>query len=222
MLIQANQIRAARGLLDWTVGNLAEKSGIGASQVSAIENGKSAGSIEALSAIVRAFDQAGIELMENGGVRPREARSRIYSYQGYDGFCAFFDEVYETARNIDRPDLCVSNVEEHLFEKWLGAYDSIHMSRMAKLKNRTVRALLKDTDVYTSSSAYTEYRWVSEDRFAEVSFYLYGDKAAFIEFLENDVVVTVVDSAAVTLAQRKMFELSWNLALTDPPIKNTC
>lgn len=214
MLIQANQIRAARGLLDWTVGNLAEKSGIGASQVSAIENGKSAGSIEAISAIASAFDKAGIELMEDGGVRPR--KSRIYSYRGHDGFCAFFDDVYETARSTDHPDFCVSNVEEHLFEKWLGAYDSIHMSRMAKLKNRTVRALLKGTDVYASSSAYTEYRWVSEDRFAAVSLYLYGDKAAFIEFLENDVVVTVVDSPAVTLAQRKMFELAWSLAFTQP------
>ncbi len=214
MLIQANQIRAARGLLDWTVGNLAEKSGIGASQVSAIENGKSAGSIEAISAIASAFDKAGIELMEDGGVRPR--KSRIYSYRGHDGFCAFFDDVYETARNTDHPDFCVSNVEEHLFEKWLGAYDSIHMSRMAKLKNRTVRALLKGSDVYASSSAYTEYRWVSEDRFAAVSLYLYGDKAAFIEFLENDVVVTVVDSPAVTLAQRKMFELAWSLAFTQP------
>ncbi len=214
MLIQANQIRAARGLLDWTVGHLAEKSGIGASQVSAIENGKSAGSIEAISAIANAFERAGIELMEDGGVRPR--KSRIYTYRGRNGFCSFFDDVYETAHNTEYPDFCVANVEEHLFEKWLGAYDSIHMNRMAKLKNRAVRALLKDTDSYVSSSAYTEYRWISEDKFADVSLYLYGDKSAFIEFLENDVVVTVVDSPAVTLAQRKMFELAWSMASTEP------
>lgn len=214
MLIQSNQIRAARGLLNWTASNLAEKTGLGASQISAIENGKSAGSIGAITAIANAFTRAGIEFMGDGGVRPKQ--SKVYTYRGHDGFCSFFDDVYEMARFHDNPDFCVSNVREELFEKWLGSYDAIHMNRMAKLKVRAVRALLRDTDTYSSSSAYTEYRWVSEDRFAEVSFYLYGDKAAFIEFLENDVIVTVVDSPVVTLAQRKMFDLAWASASTQP------
>lgn len=213
MLIDPNQIRAARGLLNWTVADLAAKSGIGVSQISAIENGRSAGSFEAITAIINALHRAGVELVE-GGVRRR--RSKIHVYRGHQGFCSFFDDVYETARSHENPDFCVSNVREELFEKWLGSYDAIHMNRMQKLESRALRALLLETDAYASSSAYTEYRWISEDKFAEVSFYLYGDKSAFIEFFENDVVVTVVDSPSVNTALRKMFELAWSIADKTP------
>jgi hypothetical protein len=61
---------------------------------------------------------------------------------------------------------------------------------------------------------YAIYKWAPNAQFSDVSLYLYGDKVAFIEFLENDVVVTVVESETVTQSLRKMFEAVWSLALT--------
>lgn len=67
------QIRAARGLLNWTVQELAEKAGVERTTVFQIEAGKYAGGVETLMAIRRVFEDAGIEFT-NGrwpGVRFR-------------------------------------------------------------------------------------------------------------------------------------------------------
>ena len=199
--------------MNWTVAHLAQKVGVGTTTVSAIETGRSSGSVEVLSAIVYALQAAGVELTDDGGVRPRQ--SKISFYRGHDGFCAFFDDVYDVARE-GATDFCVSNCQEALFEKWLGSYDPVHLSRMAKLGKMKIRVLLSEQDLDTSSSAYAEYRWVDFDSFAGVSLYIYGDKTAFIEFSENDVVVTAVDNTSVTVSMRKMFDLMWTHASLKP------
>ena len=209
MLITASQIRAARAMLDWSVQDLAAHTRVKAPTLYGIEKGHGA-SVDTLTELIRVFESAGIELTEDGGVRPRQ--SRVHIYRGATGFCSFFDDIYEVARTHSDPDFGVTNVREELFERWLGEYDAIHMARMARLKQHQVRALLKEHDSYVSSSAYTEYRWVEEDAFADVSFYIYGDKVAFIEFLDNTVVVTVVDNKAVAQSLRKMFDVTWSIA----------
>lgn len=210
MLINANQLRAARGLINWTVVDLAKKVGVAPTTISAIETGRSAGSVELLSSIIYAFQSAGIEITEDGGVRPRQ--SKILHYKGHDGFCAFFDDIYEVASTYENPDICITNVNEALYEEWLGSYEPIHVKRMSNLDTAKFRVLVKEQDEHLTSTAYCEYRWVSSKQFADVSLYMYGDKVAFIEFSEQDVTVTVVDNEAVTESMRKMFETYWDNA----------
>lgn len=214
MLIQPNQIRAARGLLDWTVAELGKKVGVGATTISAIETGRSAGSLEVISAIIYAFQSAGVEIADDGGVRP--IQSKVSVYRGEDGFRAFFDDVYEVARTHEKPDICITNVNEVDYQRWLGAYDAIHANRMAKLKHSKFRVLVQKMDLHLVSTAYCEYRWVPPEQFANVSLYIYGDKTAFIEFSSNDVFATIVSNKAVTDSMRKMFDLAWNIASTSP------
>ena len=214
MFINPNQIRAARALLDWTVAQLGERVGVGATTISAIETGRSSGSKDVLTAIFYAFQNAGIELTNDGGVRPRQ--SQISTYRGQDGFRSFFDDIYEVATTFDHPNICITNVNEAEYDRWLGAYEPVHAHRMAKLETVKIRVLMKENDVHLTSTAYCEYRWVPEERFADVSFYIYGDKVAFIEFSEHDVNVTVVESMSVTVAIRKMSELYWEKESTRP------
>ena len=62
------QIRAARGLLSWTVRDLAEKAGVHRNTITNIETGKYAGDAETLSAIRTTLEGAGVEFIpENGG-----------------------------------------------------------------------------------------------------------------------------------------------------------
>jgi DNA-binding XRE family transcriptional regulator len=72
------QIRAARGLLNWTVQELAEKAGVERTTIFQIEAGKYAGDVETLMSIRRVFEDAGIEFT-NGrwpGVRLRPEKTR--------------------------------------------------------------------------------------------------------------------------------------------------
>lgn len=62
------QVRAARGLLNWTVRDLAERAGIHRNTVTNIETGRFGGSADAISAIRSALEAAGVEFIaENGG-----------------------------------------------------------------------------------------------------------------------------------------------------------
>lgn len=218
MILDPNQIRAARGMANWTVAYLAEKVGVGTTTISAIETGRSSGSLKVIAAIIYAFKNAGIEFTEDGGVRPLQ--SKIYTFQGHKGFCAFFDDIYDVAKTHENPDICITNVNEAKYDQWLGSYEPVHVNRMTKLKSR-LRVLMKDYDLHLTSTSYCEYRWVPAEQFADVSLYIYGTKTAFIEFYDHNVVVTLVDNNLVTDSLRKMFEITWEKSYKSPYDKKT-
>ena len=68
------QVRAARGLLNWTVRDLAARAGVHRNTITNIETGKYAGDSETLTAIRRAFEKGGVEFTNGGqpGVRLRK------------------------------------------------------------------------------------------------------------------------------------------------------
>lgn len=217
MFTSPSQIRAARALLDWTVAQLGERVGVSPTTISAIETGRSAGSRDVINAIIYAFQSAGVELTEDGGVRPRQ--NEIQIFRGVDGFRAFFDEVYKVAKEHDNPRICITSTSEDQYEKWLGpAFDAMHMKRMIDLKHEKFKVLLSMDDTNITSIEYCDYRWIPPEQFADVSFYIYGDKVGFVEFTEHDVRVTVVDNQAVTDALRRMFDLAWDNASLRPTV----
>lgn len=66
-MVTSAQIRAARGLLNWTVRTLAEKSGVHRNTVTRIETGETENGYS-INAIVSALTEAGVEFIpENGG-----------------------------------------------------------------------------------------------------------------------------------------------------------
>jgi transcriptional regulator with XRE-family HTH domain len=78
MLVTAEQMRAARGLLDWSQSQLAERSGVSLPTIKRMEGAKGPGrsAAENVDAVRRALEAGGIEFIpENGGgagVRFRE------------------------------------------------------------------------------------------------------------------------------------------------------
>jgi transcriptional regulator with XRE-family HTH domain len=74
-MITSNQIRAARGFLDWSRKDLAEKSGVSFASMMRLESfdGVPSSNVKTLEAIKKTFEEAGIEFIgtpESGaGVR---------------------------------------------------------------------------------------------------------------------------------------------------------
>ena len=67
-VIKPSQIRAARGLLDWTRDDLVEKSGVPKSTLVRVETAATKPRSSTLSAIRTALEAAGVEFIpENGG-----------------------------------------------------------------------------------------------------------------------------------------------------------
>ena len=59
------QIRAARGLLAWTIGDLAERSGVQQGTITALESGQTLGDPKVCDVIARTFEGAGVILLDN-------------------------------------------------------------------------------------------------------------------------------------------------------------
>jgi DNA-binding XRE family transcriptional regulator len=213
MFITPNQIRAARGLLDWTVAHLAAQVGVGTTMISAIETGRSKGSLTVLSNIIKVFELAGVEITVDGGVRPLQ--NRVIIYRGQDDFRRFFDDVYYVASTHENPDICVTSTDEAIYDYWLSDYLDTHVQRILSLHPLKMRVLINENDTNPASEDYCIYRRVPEAEFFDISIYLYGDKSGFVEFFENDVVVTVVENPTVTKALRRLFNFSWEGAILD-------
>lgn len=209
-MITPSQIRAARGLLQWTQGDLASRSGVSAPAITNIELEKQQPTIPTLEKIERAFTSAGVEIMRDGGVRPRQ--SGIVTYEGRQGFALFRQDVLETAKS-GPVEICVSNVDEREFDKWgQGSVNDHYVAEMAKIKTFQFRILVQEGDTYFTGSQYARYRWLPQNLFGKISFYIYGSKTAIISFQDNNFSAFILHNNRVTDFYREEFDRLWEIA----------
>ena len=70
LMITAEQCRAARGLLDWSQAELADRAGVGIVTVRQFEAGAHEPRRATLNVIKRAFESAGVEFIDQNGGGP--------------------------------------------------------------------------------------------------------------------------------------------------------
>lgn len=205
MSITTAQIRGARGILNWSQSELAERTGISSTSIGSIENGQSTPRASTLQTIRKTFEDAGIEFIGLEGVRLRSGDIR--TYKGQAGLIDFYEDIYRTVKNF-KGDILVSNVDERLFFKYLGDFVYTHMDRMRSLTDVRYKILVREGDDYTPGGDYAEYRGVPEELFASVPFYVYADKLAIILF-ESELTVIVMEYPAIASAYRTQFADMW-------------
>lgn len=212
MSITTAQIRGARGILNWSQSDLAERTGISATSIGSIENGQSTPRENTLKAIRQAFEHAGIEFLGKEGVRLR--RNDIHVYEGKNNFWGFYEDIYQTIK--DNPGtIMVSNANEREFKNWLsGEQIETHTKRMTALDNVHYKIMIQEGDTYfLASSDYAEYKWIPKDQFASVPFYVYGDKLAILLFKDEPTVI-VINYPSVAEAYRVQFMAMWAAGTT--------
>lgn len=221
-MITAAQLRAARGLLDWTRAELAEAASISPETVKNIEHGVFRPQEETAERIVKAFSEHDVVFTDDEGVKIR--KDNVYRFEGPDGFRRFIDDVYTTVSadpecmEGGRRLTYVSNVDDRLFVQYLGDYTKTHVQRINQLKNVKVRVLVKEDDLFAAPDGdYLEYRGSPANVSGSVPFYVYGNKFAIISFLGKLAPqVVVMNSPLVAEAYRKQFEILWQQAKQRP------
>lgn len=216
-VLTGDQLRAGRGLLDWTREVLTKQCGVSQETIKNIEHGLFRPQEATTSAIIRAFSLKNVEFTEDEGVRRK--RDSIMKFDGKDGFKRFIDDVYETAKtSLEDKDsklsICVSNVDDSLFVKWLGKdVAATHISRMNELSGAKINVLTKEHDPYFApETKYIEYRGLTFSG-ESVPFYVYGDKLAIILFEEDqEPTVFVICSSRVARAYEEQFKMLWKSA----------
>lgn len=202
------QIRAARALLGWSQGELAEKSGLTQTSIARLENNTNKPNSATLDKITTALHNAGIEFIDNTGLRKRSGEIKIF--QGVDGFRDFMDDVYEHVSTIGG-DVCLYNAKpdnwlELLGEDWM----EMHLHRMLQhSKNFTFRATCNKNDLHLHGYKYGEYRWVPDKLYKKHTIYIYGECLAIILFLENDVVINAVYNKEFSESLKTVFDVIW-------------
>lgn len=209
-MITRDQVRAARALLDWSLADLSERSGIGGQAISKFENGETDPLAKTVQKLQAVLEDAGIEFMENDGLRRKAGDVTVY--RGHEGFTQFRKDVLNTAK-AGPLDICVSNVDERNFSRWGGAdMNAKYREEMSKIDTVTCRIIVQEGDRNFVASGFAEYRWASAGDFGDVPFYIYGDKTAIIPFQEDELHIFIIHHALITKFYRQQFELNWNIS----------
>lgn len=216
MSITTAQIRGARGILNWSQQDLAQRTGISATSIGSIENGQTTPRASTLETIRNTLERNGIEFLGLDGVRIRSGDVQIYT--GQQGYIDFYTDVYETLNKA--PGLVrISNVDERKFVQWHGALGAEHLKKMQELKAKkvTYKILICEGDDFFPAESFAEYRWLPKLQYSTVPFYVYGNKLA-IMLLEEEPKIIVIKFAAVAEAYTKQFDAAWESSIQ--PIKS--
>lgn len=216
-MITTAQIRGARGVLNWSQGDLSERTGISATSIGSIENGLTQARESTLENIQKAFEDSGIEFLPNDGIRKKSGEVKIFT--GRNGFWEFYEDVYNTVSK-DQGEIVVSNVDERKFEKWLGPDNlKIHIDRIKLLSDLSYRILVREGDDYfLATPDFGQYRWIPASFFSSVPFYVYGQKLAILLF-DAEPTVIVLDYPSVAQAYRMQFDAFWAISKEPKPLE---
>src|SRR5690606_35612837 len=146
MSITTAQIRGARGILNWSQQDLAQRTGISATSIGSIENGQTTPRESTINTIRKTLETAGIEFIGMDGVRQRSGD--VVIFHGRTGFWDFYEDIYATAKETPG-EILVSNADERLFEKWIDPDNfTKHVNRMRGTKGVSYKILVKEGDTH--------------------------------------------------------------------------
>ena len=147
--ISAKQIKLGRIYLEWTQSDLAKAANVSKETIINLEKGKPP-QITTLEKVTQALHDAGIEFTRGNGIRERD---NIRILHGRKGFHTFIDDLYETVK-AQGGEICVFNVDERNWMKWLGdeKWES-HNHRMSLLKHNIIdKIVIKENDWFFLAS----------------------------------------------------------------------
>jgi len=212
MLITGRQIRGARGLLGWTMEELADKAGLTRITIRQIEGDTVQPQEKTLNKIFSLLDKHGIEFLPEEGIKIRKQETRCYS--GKAGHRQLLDHIYETVkdggviRQFNHSDKRYASVEENVAAE--------HILRMSRIENLDAKVLEPGSETQ-NSVLYCDYR-ILDKKFGDMApWYLYGDYLV-LSLNEGGGKREFVTVHSKLLAERYLreFDIFWNMSA---PIK---
>lgn len=215
MSITTAQIRGARGILNWSQGDLSQRTGISATSIGSIENGQSTPRASTLETIRNVFERNGIEFLGLDGVRIQS--ETIKTYTGTIGFRDFMDHLYETVKTYGG-EISLFNAHPANWYKWLGEeWFQNHSKRMHDLGDKiTMKITSKEGENLFISKEFAEYRWFPQEILTDRALYSYADHLAFVNFEENDVSVVVLKQQDFSKVFNILFNIAWENVAVKP------
>ncbi len=211
-MIGIEQIKAARGLLDWSQEDLSHHSGISKTAINNLERRVVTPRQQTADALQSAFEVAGVEFIDGPGVRLRGDNLKVKTFEGKESIFRLWGDILETLSAGEErlisgvsENKFISKVEEEQFNEAMQRFIK------RKIKGR-ILSLHGDTNFSDPSS---EYRWVSKEQFSQVPFFVYGNKYALLLW-EPVQRVLLIENKAIAESYRQKFNLLWTEAKIPP------
>ena len=205
--VTIEQIRAARGLLQWSQEELAKKTKLSKAAINNIERGIATPRQSTLDIIREKFERAGIEFMGSTGVNLAGDKFKAQILEGSDAFKDLFEDIYRTLKGSER-QLLVSGLDEKYFLQHDQDYFLTMIERFLKNKIAS-RLLIKEGDLNLVEPA-GHYRWVPSEIYHQMPYFVYGNKYAIILW-DTPFRVVLIENEAIAAGYRKLFEANWKL-----------
>lgn len=215
MDITSAQIRAARGLLNLSQKQLADKAGISLNLLNNIERGVANPKPASIKAIRKALEADGIEFLEENGVRERGEKFEFRTIEGQEILRKYYKDLLRTYATKKGEILYMGIDNSRMFQTdpmKLAAYKTFEQE--IKKLGVTERLLFLEGD--TSFMADVNcYRWVPKELFTEIPVTIYGENVAIILWGPPSRML-IIRNKAIADTFRRQFEAIWALAKPVP------
>lgn len=206
VIITPAQLRAARGLLDWSRADLAKAAGMSQETIKNIEHGVYKPQEATLEAISRAFAIHDVEFTENEGVRKR--KSQIKTFVGKQGYIEFLDYIYDTLKTHGGR-IRQFNLGDELLS-FAGDYSLHHVKRMTEIKGLDARVLVKKNynGPYTG---YCSYRRLNKEQEILAPYYVFGHYVSMPSMKNsNSLEIVLIFSEFLSNIFAEQFDAIWH------------
>lgn len=216
--IAAGQIRAARGMLDWSREELAREADLSPNTIRKLEEGN-VSLKKTMEAVRRAFENAGILFTEEEGIR-RE-RMDVKVLKGAESCDAFFETLFDIAKRKGGEIIGAFKTQEMMI-KALGIPNNDHMERLEKLKNHAgIRCVLADEKESNKKLSQCRTRVVPGYCVGH-SYFVYGNRYAIVQRKGSEAFQYIIQNDVEQACHyREHFEELWDLGGAYLEIKGT-
>jgi transcriptional regulator with XRE-family HTH domain len=209
MMISAEQIKAARAMLDWTQDELARACGLSLNTVSNLEKGHL--SIRSSMAVRKALEDKGFEFFGKNGLCRRSDESRIYEGSGS---CDKFYEDMLAAVKDKGGEIAAVFWSQEMLAKSLGAENSHQLERLEQLaRYAKVKCLLIDVLCLPLDMPFFEFRTMTNYHGFPFAGFTHGDKTAIVLTKGGDFTFFVAQSVEIAQTSLREFAPLWDNAL---------
>lgn len=197
-MIYGNQVRAARGLLDWTVLDLSAKSGLQPNTITAFENSTRPATAETVTRLTQALEMAGIEFTPTGV----QMASPIYELTGPNMYRDLLDDVLRTKAE----EVLIENADETITPP-----DIIEKFREVKKQGISVRMTIEEGNCFMMH-AVSHYRWIPKKHFQNWVIMTYGSKVAIVVNSDpKNLKSIIISQEKLADTMRNRFNFVWDL-----------
>ena len=210
-MITGRQISAARGLLQWSAKDLADKSGLNQVTIGKLESEAVQPQEKTLTLVANIFDKHGVEFLDGEGVRIRQNSVRIYN--GKTAFRQLLDHIYETVKNGG----CIRqfNFDDSKYLSYADDFMALHLTRMNAVKNLDAKVLVANPESKATVD-YCEYKYLEAKFEPAAPFYIYDDYVVLsLNDNGNKKEFITIYSKSLAEGYRYQFDAFWKMANTN-------